>query len=284
MQDMGDLYLKDVNIEQLKKEGLFFDMHFHTNYSDGSARVKTVEKICNKKNIGVALTDHNIIKAVLKAQNYKFKFIPGIELRSYENIDILLFFYNVKECIEYHDKFVKPNLGKVIYSGLKLDASELLDASKKYNCISCLPHPFGLMHFTGVKKIDGEYNNKNKFKDGIGILKEINAIEIINGHLFKRGNLKAFDLAMEFDKAYTAGSDGHLRFDLGNVLTYSRSNSREEFLDSILKKKNFVYWNDKGALKRKLVSQTLALRKHIIHPVHYIRRFARYSKKKLAHE
>ena len=161
---------------------------------------------------------------------------------------------------------------------------ELLDASKKYNCISCLPHPFGLMHFTGVKKIDGEYNNKNKFKDGIGILKEINAIEIINGHLFKRGNLKAFDLAMEFDIAYTAGSDGHLRFDLGNVLTYSRSNSREEFLDSILKKKNFVYRNDKGALKRKLVSQTLALRKHIIHPVHYIRRFARYSKKKLAHE
>src|SRR3989344_1266323 len=215
---MQNLYLNNVDINQLKKEGLFFDMHFHTNYSDGGARLKTVEKICNMNNIGVALTDHNIIKAVLQASKYKFRFIPGIELRSYENIDILLFFYDMKECIEYHDKFVKPNLGRVIYSGLKLDSLELLEASKKYNCVSCLPHPFGLLHFTGVKKIDGKYNNRNMFKDGLGILKKINAIEIMNGHLLKWGNLKALDLAMEFNKAYTAGSDGHVRFDLGKIL------------------------------------------------------------------
>jgi len=280
---MVDLYLKNADIEQLKKEGLFFDMHFHTNYSDGSARLKTVEKICNKNNIGVALTDHNIIKAVLKAQNHKFRFIPGIELRSYENIDILLFFYNVKECVEYHDKFVKPNLGKIIYSGLKLDASELLDASKKYNCISCLPHPFGLMHFTGVKKEKDNYINRNKFKDGLGILKKIDAVEIMNGHLIKRGNLKALDLALEFNKCYTGGSDGHIRFDLGKILTYSKSNSKEEFLDSILKKKNYIYVH-KGSFKRMLLSRTLALRKHIIHPVHYISRFARYSKKKIKND
>jgi len=280
MQDMGDLYLKDVNIEQLKKEGLFFDMHFHTKYSDGSLGLKSVEKICNKNNIGVALTDHNIIKAVLKAQNYKFKFIPGIELRSAENIDLLLFFYNIKECAEYYGKYVKPNLGKIIYRGLKLEAVDLLEKSKSYNCVSSLPHPFGMLHFTGIKKVNEDYVNRNKFKDGLGILKKIDAVEIMNGHLIKRGNSKALELAMEFNKCYTGGSDGHIRFDLGKILTYSKSENKEEFLDSILKKKNYIYVH-KGGFKRMLLSRTLALRKHIIHPVHYISRFARYGKKKI---
>lgn len=277
---MDSLYLNSEDINNLKKEGLLFDMHFHTNYSDGSVKLKVINKICNKNDIGVAITDHNTIKGILRATKFNFRFIPGIEIRSIENIDILLYFYNVRECEEYYNRIVKPNFKKLIYSGLNIEALDLLDKSKNYNVVSCLPHPFALLHFTGIKKTQDGYINKNKFKDGLGILKKIDAIEILNGHLLKSSNEKAFELAEEFNKAYTAGSDGHIKMDLGKILTYAKSNGVEEFLNAILKKKIKIYL-EKGAFGRMLLSRSYALRKHMVHPISYTKRFLRYSKMKI---
>lgn len=268
-------------IDKLRKEGLFIDMHFHTNYSDGSTRLKTIERICKKKKIGVSITDHNEIRGCMNASKYKFKLIPGIETRSKENIDLLFYFYDIKQLEEFYHKIIKVNMiTKVKYRGLRLSAVEILESSKNYNCISCVPHPFSLLHFAGIKKVGEDYRNRGKYKDGIGILNLIDTVEVMNGHLLKKGNLKALQLAYDTNKAYTGGSDGHIRFDLGKILTYSEGYDIEGFLKGVLAKKNNIYVFN-GGLKRMIVSRTWAVRKHIIHPVHYIRRFAKFGKRKI---
>jgi len=91
-----------------------------------------------------------------------------------------------------------------------VDCPEL---KKDYNCVSSIPHPFSFLHFAGIVKENGVYKNKCNYKDGLGIVKLANAIEVMNGHLLKRGNKKASELAHDMNKAFTGGSDGHIRFD-----------------------------------------------------------------------
>lgn len=269
------------DVDELKKEGLFIDMHFHTNYSDGSTRLKTIERICRKNKIGVSITDHNEIKGCLNASGYNFKLIPGIETRSRENIDLLFYFYDIGDLKEFYGGVIRANMvTRVKYRGLRIDALDILELSKDYNCISCIPHPFSLLHFAGIKKVEEGYKNKSKYKDGVGILKMADAVEVMNGHLLKRGNLKALELAHYANKSYTGGSDGHIRFDLGKILTYARAEDTEEFLRAVLSKKNQIYVFN-GGLRRMIVSRTWALRKHVRHPVHYINRFIKFSGRKI---
>ena len=56
-----------VDISNLKKNGIFFDMHFHTKFSDGSADIDTVAKLCKKNKVGIAITDHNEIRGSVLA-------------------------------------------------------------------------------------------------------------------------------------------------------------------------------------------------------------------------
>ena len=268
-------------VKKFGKEGLYFDMHFHTNYSDGSTRLNTVERICNKNHIGVAITDHNEIRGCLNALNHDFLFIPGIETRSKENIDILFYFYDVNELAEFYKKVIRKNMiSKIKYRGLGISAVEILELSKGYNCVSCVPHPFSFLHFAGIVKENGAYRNKGRYKDGLGIVKLTDAIEVMNGHLLKKGNRKALELAHDMNKAFTGGSDGHIRFDLGKILTYAKGDDVDDFLKQVLNKKNEIY-SCKGGLRRMMISRTWAFRKHVIHPIHYINRFINQGKNKL---
>jgi len=93
-----------------------FDLHIHTNYSDGLYSPKEIVDLAITKNLnGIAITDHDTIEGIevaLKYTNNRFnlKIIPGIELSciyNYEEVHILGYF------IDYtHPKLL--NISKTI--------------------------------------------------------------------------------------------------------------------------------------------------------------------------
>lgn len=261
-------------LKNFKKNGLLFDMHFHTKYSDGSSSLKSIEKKCNKYDFGVSITDHNMIKGCLKAKEYSFKFIPGIEVRGKENVDLLVYFYKLSELEEFYKKIINPALKKDRHiSSLNIGVKDVLEYCKDYNCITSIPHPFALFQYFGLKKKKEVYV-ESKMRKGFEYINLSDAVEVMNGHMLMRSNYKAMTLAQDFNKAYTGGSDGHIIFDLGKVLTHAECSTPNEFLDAVLSKRNSIYVF-KGRKRSMMLSRTAAFRKHILHPIYYTKRLAR---------
>ena len=70
---------------------MIYDLHVHTNYSDGLlSPEQVVELATNKKVDGIAITDHDTTEGIYKAKNYSRmiegpEIIPGIEFSSVHN-------------------------------------------------------------------------------------------------------------------------------------------------------------------------------------------------------
>ena len=82
-----------------------FDMHTHTNYSDGLYSPKElIDKAINKGLNGISITDHDTIDGISEALEYikefnNFKIIPGIEFSSSfsdSEVHILGYFIDIK--------------------------------------------------------------------------------------------------------------------------------------------------------------------------------------------
>ena len=63
---------------------------------------------------------------------------------------------------------------------------------------------------------------------------------MVNSGVTRDKNIEALNFASKYNRAITGGSDGHSIYELGKALTFSKSNSIDEFLDNIRKKKNYV--------------------------------------------
>ena len=109
-----------------------FDLHVHTNYSDGRFKPSKVIDLAVERNLnGIAITDHDTIlgidKAIEYSKKYKgFEVIPGIELGSIyndEEVHILGYFidYTSKELLETIKALKKDriNRGRKIIDKLK---------------------------------------------------------------------------------------------------------------------------------------------------------------------
>ena len=46
---------------------MFIDTHIHTKYSDGTGSIQDILKNAKKRGIGLAITDHNVVKGAVKA-------------------------------------------------------------------------------------------------------------------------------------------------------------------------------------------------------------------------
>ncbi|MBT7903440.1 PHP domain-containing protein [Candidatus Woesearchaeota archaeon] len=250
---MGKIILKKPDIELLNKQGYnCVDLHTHTTYSDGTMNYNEIIKHTKKLKIGFSITDHNLITGAIKAcaQNKRNKnkqlIIPGIEVTTDKYKDLLFYFYDIAELIEFYSKIKKdisrPKLKKVPKKIISSD--EILDISKQYNCLSSIPHPFCLRPKRAYKY----------FQKKPTVLKKIDAIEVINSILKKRRNEKAILWNLELEKAFTGGSDAHRLKDLGNVITGVKSNTVEDFLNGVLKKKNVVM-GAPGKIPKKILSQ-----------------------------
>ena len=119
---------KDHLLTYLDTPNLSFDLHMHTNFSDGKCSVEDLLDLVDSKNIDfISITDHNSIGAHLKLKNMKldkskFTIIPGAEINVVYNdyrLEVLAYGFNVDKMQHF------PNFRddvRMVYYTKQLDA------------------------------------------------------------------------------------------------------------------------------------------------------------------
>lgn len=218
------------------------DMHFHTNYSDSYTSIKYALKLAKKRNTGVAITDHNIIKGAVQAFNEKDDqfIVPGMEISTWDGPHILVYFYDINEMQEYWKKHIEPAMYKSPWLSTDRDTEYVIDSLEDVNCVISAAHPLGYFMFTkGVQKaINRGYLDPE-------IAKRFDAYEVICSGMTHFENERAKVYADDHGIGYTGGTDGHLASELGCVVTVSESNDLDGFLTSISRKQNSVIGTEK---------------------------------------
>ncbi len=169
------------NKQSLTHGTLKMDLHVHTWFSkDSFIKIKDLVRICRRKRIIPAITDHNTLEGVvyLRKKYPSFKFIPGIEISTKQG-----------HLIAY---YVNENIQK----GLSFEAT--LEIIKEHGGISCAPHAL------------------DSFRSGITnplLLSKCDLIESYNSRT--HDNSKATGFANINNKVHTVGSDAHFNFEIG---------------------------------------------------------------------
>lgn len=248
---MQRILFEKPHIDELKKQRYaLIDMHVHSDYScDGSASINSIINKAKKLGIGVAITDHNKIEGSIKAiKNKKGVFvIPGLELRSKEGIDLLLYFKKISELKHFYDTYVVPNKKRNLQGSSKLNIFEIIALSKKYSCLLCLAHPYRFY----IKKLYSIFKGKRTKK----LLKLFKTIEVINGKSLTRKNKRAIKKVSRMHKHFIGGSDAHRLKDVGIVLTaVKNAKTARHFLEGIVKNES------------KVIGKETKIRSKIIYP------------------
>jgi predicted metal-dependent phosphoesterase TrpH len=223
--------IKDLN--SIPKNLTKIDMHTHTEYShDCNTKLKDFGNLLMKNKLGVSVTDHNEIQGSLKLKKMfpKLLVIPGIEITSITNKDVLLYFNKHSDLESFYTRHILPNkkLNRRT-NKTTLSTNYVLDIAKDYNAFRVLPHPF--MRIKGSARF---------LKKNPEMLKQLDGIEVLNASKIRRDNKKSLEWCTELKMPFTAGSDSHLLSTLGNALTLANSNSPEDIIEEIIKKQNTV--------------------------------------------
>ena len=192
---------------------LKLDLHIHSKYSgDGLGSPKEIIKVLQKKGLqGIAITDHNTLEGSLQAVKDSpkdFTVILGVEISTRDGHIIAL---NIKENIQR-----------------ELSLEETVERIIELGGIPIVPHLYRNM--SGIKK-----NNLEK------ILTKISTIEVFNSCSVPQSNLKAAEVAKEFNLGGTGGSDSHLPEYAGYGYTIVNTNDLniDTILSEIIKKKTW---------------------------------------------
>jgi predicted metal-dependent phosphoesterase TrpH len=179
------------------------DFHVHSRYSfDSFLSPRSIAKTALKKELSViAVADHNTTEGALKtieeAASTSLRVIPAIELETDGGHVMGL--------------FVESNI-------VAKSIDEVLDEITEQGGISVLLHPARMCG--------------SKLKEAAC---KVDVIEALNGRTRRCDNLKAQDLAFKFNKPVVAGSDAHLRFEIGCVRTiFDASSSNFEDLRKLI--------------------------------------------------
>lgn len=216
-------------------EGLkLVDMHLHTDASDGDPLDKILKK-ARKKRIELAITDHNEIKSSLLAHKKYKNIIPAIEATTKEGFDLLFYFTNFSDLIEFYNIDIKDkgltDYGIYLHKRLKWQVEDLIEKGKKYNAFISLAHP------THPPYIDCH----NYFLKNEHLIKKLDAIEGVNGALAPKYNKIAIDFAKKYNKPMTGGSDAHRHKFIGRIVTAAFAENIDSFFDELRKGNNSIY-------------------------------------------
>ncbi|MCX8147457.1 MAG: PHP domain-containing protein, partial [Candidatus Woesearchaeota archaeon] len=178
-------------LKNLKENGfLCIDMHFHSKYSDTFTKPKNIIKYAAKKEVGLAITDHNHIKGFIEAYkynkglNYNVPLLPGIELSTKQGPHLLLYFYNASDAIDFYEKHIENAKARNPYMALRLTAEQIVERALGYNCVISAAHPMSVSIWDFQNKINkGEIDKK--------IIRSIECVEVICGLILRRMNIKA---------------------------------------------------------------------------------------------
>ena len=243
MQIAHRVWFRKPMYSMLHRQGFCLaDMHVHSRYSDGFASPKLLLKKARKLGIGLSITDHNEIGGAVKLAKEGVLLIPGIEVNTHTNKDIILYFYNVGELMEFYEKQILPYKRIWPKYTISKTITEILEKAERYNCLTTVPHPYGYLYKNVIKTI-GE-NPK--------MMKMVDAIEVLTGGNTRSRNKKAINLAQTYEKAFTGGTDAHGLAEFGRVVTFSYADDVESFLNNIKKKQNFVMGKELNKLRASL--------------------------------
>ena len=193
------------------------DLHIHTAYSqDAYDNPRDIAKYLKKKGFqGMAITDHNSVKGVLKSRQNpvkNFLVLPGCEISSGNGHIIAL------------------GVTDPITKGLP--PGDTIEKIHESGGVAVIPHPFRL--FSGIGK-------RVYYAD---------AIETFNGRNFYWGNIRAENLANQLNLGKTGGSDAHSLQEAGKGYTlFENVTTIEEALTEIEKHKTKVGGEQKIPIK-----------------------------------
>lgn len=215
-----------------RREWNLVDMHHHSTVSDGGAKPSTLAKIFTRRKIGLCLTDHNQIRGSLHLRQHKDLFsIPSIEVTSAQTKDVLAYFRSYDDLIEFWKNRIQFHVKPFLILSMNktdVDTMDVIDAIHDYNGMAVMAHPFC---YPPKRSASLLYD-----KD---FMRHIDGIEGVN---FCSGRYKkTLRETKSFKKPMTAGSDSHM-ISQCNTLTLAPTFDRDEYLDTILKRRNKLYF------------------------------------------
>ncbi|MCC7476105.1 MAG: PHP domain-containing protein [Pirellulales bacterium] len=197
-------------------EELLVDTHVHSNYSDGLAGIVRIERHCQNRGLGVAITDHNEIRGAVKlCEAGRVPTMPAIEVGTEEGLDLLVYFPRPEEIEEFFIRAIEPHLRSRFMVRSWVQADACLQAAREMGGYVSLAHPFAL----GRKSLDYQHGRRGRpFVDRI--MESVHAIELHNGGVLRAANRKAQQYAESAGKRLTVGSDSHRLATIGSSGTY----------------------------------------------------------------
>jgi predicted metal-dependent phosphoesterase TrpH len=257
MIDNHRIQFEKPNLAELKQENTVVDLHFHSCYSDGYNTVEAIAGKARELGIGIAITDHNAIRAAVEIDGYRGVFsIPGIEMTSREGTHVLIYFYQVEKLEAFYRNDVIPHMGHDIMSSTSLPMEEIIKRARKYKTVIVFPHPY-CGSYAGIQNTYFPEARRQK------VFSMIDGIEVINSENMKKSNLRSALLGFNLGKGITGGSDGHRLSQMGKAVTYAPCRrSRQAFLDAIKGRKTKVIGKEIDLI-RKVTSNGVKLRSNI---------------------
>lgn len=246
---MSTVFFKKPNTRNQKEDHFqLVDFHVHTNHSfDGTIPVGKLLKTARKKNISLAICDHNEISGSIGASKQTdVIIIPGIEVNCVNGTHVLLYFKTQELLREFFEKIILPNKKRGAFVTNLLPA-ELIEMARVYPCIISMPHPF-VLNKGGVQRAIAAGTISESF-----IQNNVDIIEGVNGMASRQQNLSAIDWAKFLNKPMLAGSDGHVIWQIGTVIAKVAGKNVEEIYDN-LKNNNELVGLEAGSTNRRLIA------------------------------
>jgi predicted metal-dependent phosphoesterase TrpH len=200
----------------LLSDELLVDTHVHSRYSDGTAGIPRIERYCDDRALGLAITDHNEIRgAVHLFERERVPTIPGIEVGTEEGVDLLVYFPTAQLLEEFYIAAVEPYLRTRFMVRSWIRALACLPAAREMRGYVSLAHPFAL----GRKSLEFQHDRRGRSFVEM-VMEQVDAIELYNGGVHRQANLKASEYAVIAGKRLTVGSDAHRLRSIGRCGTY----------------------------------------------------------------
>jgi len=230
------------------------DMHIHSDCSDSYSDIRRLLRIARSRNVGMAVTDHNLISSLetIDIEKEDVFIIPGMEVSTSDGPHILTYFYEMKDLRAFWEEHIKPRIQTCPWLALKdCPTEKLMDLLEDQNCVVSGAHPMGYLGSTKGAEIC--YRKGYIPED---VVRRLDAYEVICGGMTREDNIEAIQSFKKHDLGITGGSDGHIAEDLGSVVTISKADDVESFLNNILKRENFVRGSEKDFRRRALTGLT----------------------------
>ena len=207
LQPADETGLKALAETKSELELQFFDLHTHSNFSDGLPSIDRIEDRCLRDRLSISLTDHNEIRGSVQLnERGQISCLPGIEVGTREGLEFLVYFGCPGQLEDYYRRAVEPFLLSRFMVRSKVSSIDCLEAAKEMGAYVSLAHPFAF----GRKSLDFQRASRRTTHTFVEeVVERIDAVELYNGGVPPKVNRRAASFLESIDKPITVGSDSH---------------------------------------------------------------------------